>query len=117
MKFNFVAVGTLSLYFLATCSALAGVSENLNGSKDLADFLQLTDEQRKEVEIINGKSIEKLQPIYEKIKELRKEADEIRKENMEQFIKILTPEQKKNFEGLYKESKKEKFLGGVEKEE
>jgi len=103
-----LVVGFLSLALPMT--AVAG--ENVN----LAEVLQLTDKQVKEVEEINRKSVEKLQPVYEKVKQLRTEADAIRRENMEQFIAILTPEQKKVFNWLlYNGPKKNvKFLGKSE---
>lgn len=118
MRFGIVIMGTMSLVLLAASSVSAESGEKSDNGRDLANYLNLTEEQREEVKEINKKSIEKLQPIYEQIKQLRKEADVIRRENMEQFISMLTPEQKKTFEGLYEKPKKSvKFFGSFGKGE
>lgn len=56
--------------------------------------LQLTDEQKLKADEIHKKGIDNLKPIYDEIKDLRKKADELRAENMQEFDAILTDEQR-----------------------
>ncbi len=58
-----------------------------------AKELGLTDEQKVQAEKIRQAGREKMKPLMEKMKTLRKEMDELRKANMQEFEKILTPEQ------------------------
>lgn len=116
MRYRFALISAFTfscLIFGFTSDIRADSLENED--RDLASILQMTDEQLVKVEELNNRSIAKLQPIYEQIKQLREEADEIRKENMEQFIAILTKEQQKVFEGLYSNSKSSKDKKLVEK--
>lgn len=63
--------------------------------KHFEEKLHLTKEQKERAKEIREEGREKLKPIMEEMKALRKKADEIRKDNMEEFEKILTPEQRK----------------------
>ncbi len=58
-----------------------------------AKELGLTDEQKAQAEKIRQAGREKMKPLKEKMDALHKEMDELRKENMNEFEKILTPEQ------------------------
>lgn len=48
---------------------------------------------------------EKIAPLFKQIKELRSSADKIREEDMQQFEKLLTPEQKNTLEQFKKTHK------------
>ena len=56
----------------------------------------------------------KIKPLMKKMLKLRKEIDNERKENMEEFMKILTPEQKDKFEKMHDEAVS-KFKKMIEK--
>ncbi len=58
-----------------------------------AKELGLTDEQKAQAEKIRQAGRKKMKPLMEKMKALHKEMDELRKENMREFEKILTPDQ------------------------
>lgn len=73
--------------------------------KPLADKLNLTEEQREQADKIREDGRAKMKPLIEEQKELRKQMDEVRKANMEEFEKILTPEQKKVFDEMKKHKK------------
>ena len=66
----------------------------------LAEKLKLTDEQKQMAEKIRENGRAKMKPLFEQKKELHKKMEEVRKENMEEFAKILTPEQKKEFDKM-----------------
>lgn len=66
---------------------------------DLAKKLNLTDEQKKQAEKIRESGREKMKKMHEQMQELRKE-------NMAEFEKILTPEQKSEFEKIKSEHKR-----------
>ena len=70
--------------------------------ENLARELSLTEEQKEEYRKINQESREKIKPLMDQIQK-------IRKENMEAFEKILTPEQKEQFAKM-KAEKKAKFF-------
>ena len=71
----------------------------------LADELKLTDEQRTKAKELRKASREKIKPLLDEMKALRKKMDEIRKENMTAFEELLTPEQKEAFEKIKAERK------------
>ena len=60
---------------------------------DLAIRLKLTDEQREQARKIHEEGREQMKEMHEKMQELRKS-------NMEDFEKILTPEQKAEFDRI-----------------
>ena len=60
---------------------------------DLAIRLELTDEQREQARKIHEEGREQMKEMHEKMQELRKS-------NMEDFEKILTPEQKAEFDKI-----------------
>ena len=66
----------------------------------MADELGLTAEQQKQVEAMNAKSKADMEPLMKEMKDLREKMDAKRRSNMEEFEKILTPEQKEKFEAL-----------------
>ena len=71
----------------------------------LADKLELSEEQRVKAKDIREAGHKKVKPLIEEMKKIREEMDKLRQENMAEFEKILTPEQKKKFEELKKEMK------------
>ena len=65
---------------------------------NLAKKLKLTDEQKEQARKIHKEGREQMKEMHEKMQELRKS-------NMEEFEKILTPEQKAEFDKIKKERK------------
>lgn len=72
----------------------------------LANDLGLTAEQKEQAAKIRQDGREKVKPLMEKVKKIHKEMDELRKENMKEFEKILTPEQQEKFAKIKTEMKK-----------
>lgn len=81
------------------------VKENMQN--ELADKLNLTDEQREKAKKIHEEGREKMKPLMEEGKALHEKMDKLRKENMGEFEKILTDEQKEQFEKMKEEFRKE----------
>lgn len=65
---------------------------------DLAKRLNLSEEQKEKAEAVRLKG-------REQMKEMHKKMQELRKNNMAEFEKILTPEQKTEFDKIKKEHK------------
>ena len=72
---------------------------------NFADELGLTEEQKTQAEKIRKDGREKIKPLMDEMKDIRKKMDELRKQNMEEFEKILTPEQKTKLEKIKAERK------------
>lgn len=64
----------------------------------LANRLGLTDEQKAKAEEIREDGHKKIAPLMDQMMELRKKIDTERRNNMQEFEKILTPEQLAEFE-------------------
>lgn len=77
-------------------------------AQKLADDLKLTDEQRAKAKEMRQQAREKIKPLIDEMKEIRKKMDTIRQENMKAFEEILTPEQKETFAKI-KTERKAKF--------
>ena len=77
-------------------------------AQKLADDLKLTDEQRAKAKEMRQQTREKIKPLIDEMKEIRKKMDTIRQENMKAFEEILTPEQKETFAKI-KTERKAKF--------
>lgn len=75
------------------------------GPDKLAEELGLSDEQKEQAKKIHEQGREKVKPLMEEMKNLHKKMEELRKENMAEFEKILTPEQKDKFEEIKAEKK------------
>lgn len=91
---------------------LPQVEHRMKGHRDdmqnkLADKLQLTEEQREQAKKIHEEGREKMKPLMEEGKALHKKMDKLRQENMGEFEKILTDDQKEEFEKMKKEFRKE----------
>ena len=71
----------------------------------LADELKLTDEQKAKAKELRKASREKIKPLMDEMKEIRKKMDAIREDNMKAFEDLLTPEQKEAFEKIKEERK------------
>ena len=67
---------------------------------DLADRLKLTDEQKAQADRIREDGRKKMEPLMQERRALHERMEKLRKENMEEFEKILTPEQKEEFAKL-----------------
>lgn len=72
----------------------------------LAEKLKLTEEQKVKAEKIRENGRKKMKPLFEQKKELHKKMEKVRKENMEEFTEILTPEQKKEFDEMVRSKHK-----------
>ena len=70
-----------------------------------AKELGLTEEQKAQAKKIREEGREKVKPLMDEMKQLRQKMDELRKQNMEEFAKILTPEQKTKLEKIKAEKK------------
>jgi Spy/CpxP family protein refolding chaperone len=77
-------------------------------SQKLSTELNLTKEQQEKAKLLREEGHKKIEPLMKEMKALRKKMDELRKENMSEFEKILTPEQLDKFKKI-KEEGKEKF--------
>ncbi|MBP5399496.1 MAG: hypothetical protein J6Y53_03670 [Alphaproteobacteria bacterium] len=73
--------------------------------KKLAEDLGLTAEQQAKAEAIRKADFEKMKPLIEEMKALHEKMDNMRKENLEAFKEILTPEQKVKFENIIAQHK------------
>lgn len=71
-----------------------------------AKDLGLTEEQKDQAEKIREDGRKKVEPLMKEMKNLREKMDNLRKENMEEFEKILTPDQKTKLEQLKKDHDK-----------
>lgn len=65
--------------------------------EDLAQRLNLTDEQKAKADKIREDGRKQMEPLMQERKALHQKMEKLRKENMEEFEKILTPEQKEAF--------------------
>lgn len=72
-------------------------------AKKMAKDLNLTEEQQKQAEKIRADGQEKINPLMKEMRKIRLEIDKIRKENMAEFEKILTPDQKTKFDQIKKD--------------
>ncbi|MBQ7659924.1 MAG: Spy/CpxP family protein refolding chaperone [Alphaproteobacteria bacterium] len=75
----------------------------------IAKDLDLTDEQQQQAKQIREEGRKEIEPLMNEMKELRKKMDAKRRANMEEFEKILTPEQKAKFEEMKKNAPKPHF--------
>ncbi len=73
-------------------------------AKKMAQDLELTPEQEEQAKKIRMEGREKIKPLIEEMKQLRQKIDEERKNNMEEFKNILTPEQKQKFDDMHKKA-------------
>lgn len=76
-----------------------------NMENKLADELKLTKEQRSKAKELRQNSRKKIKPLMDQMKDIREKIDTIRKDNMAAFEKLLTPEQKAQFEKIKAERK------------
>lgn len=65
--------------------------------EELAQKLNLTDEQKSKADKIREDGRKQMEPLMQERKALHEKMEKLRKENMEEFEKILTPEQKEAF--------------------
>ena len=68
----------------------------------IAEDLGLSAEQQEQAKAIHEQGRKDIEPLMEEMKALREKMDAKRRANMEEFEKILTPEQKAKFEELKK---------------
>lgn len=71
----------------------------------LAEELNLSDEQKEMAKKIREDGHKKAEPLMKQMKEIRTQLDNLRKENMKEFEKILTKEQLDKFEKIKEEGK------------
>jgi len=75
-------------------------------AEKIAKDLNLSEEQQQKAKEIRENGKKEIEPLMEEMKDLREKMDTKRKANMEEFEKILTPEQKAKFEELKKNAPK-----------
>ena len=80
----------------------------MRGPKDFAKELNLTEEQKVQADKVREEGRKKMEPLMQERKALHDKMENVRKENMAEFEKILTPEQKENFENIKKTHMKRK---------
>lgn len=83
-------------------------------AKRLAADLGLSDEQVTQAEKIREDGRAKMEPLMEQMMKLRGQIDQERRANMQEFEKILTPEQKQKFQDIIKRGP-EGFAGRPER--
>ena len=76
----------------------------------LADDLGLSEIQRVQAKQIHEKGRKQVRPLMEQMRDIREKMDELREENMKEFEKILTPEQREKFAKI-KEQMRPKHRG------
>ena len=69
-------------------------------AKKMATDLNMTEEQQAQAKKIREDGRIKIKPLMDQMKDLREKIDTERRANMEEFEKILTPEQKKKFDEM-----------------
>lgn len=79
--------------------------------KKMADDLGLTAEQQEQAKAIHEKGKAEIEPLMKEMKALREKMDAKRRANMEEFEKILTPDQKAKFEEMKKNAPHHKMKG------
>lgn len=68
--------------------------------ENLVKKLNLTDEQKKQADKIREDGRKAMEPLMQEKKVLNEKMDTLRKANMEEFEKILTPEQQEEFKKI-----------------
>lgn len=76
-------------------------------AEKMAQELDLSKEQREEAAKIRQEGRDKIKPLMDEMKDIREKIDAERKANMEEFEKILTPEQQEKFEKMKKKGAEE----------
>lgn len=69
-------------------------------AEKFAEDLGLTDEQKNKAEELRAASRKKMKPLFEQMRGIHQKMDEIREENLKEFEKVLTPEQKAKLEKM-----------------
>lgn len=77
-------------------------SDGAEMKERFAKKLKLTDEQKAQIEAFRKEDMAKIEPLFAKMDELRKEADKLRDANKARFESILTPEQKEILADMHK---------------
>jgi len=78
----------------------------------IADDLNLTAEQKAKAKEIRETGKKEITPLMDEMNALRKKIDAKRRANMEEFEKILTPEQKTKFEEIKKKAPRQNVKDG-----
>lgn len=76
-------------------------------AEKMADDLELSKEQREEAAKIRQEGRDKIKPLMDEMKDIREKIDAERRANMEEFEKILTPEQQEKFDKMKKRGAEE----------
>ena len=77
----------------------------------IAEDLGLTAEQQEQAKAIHEKGKAEIEPLMKEMKALREKMDAKRRANMEEFEKILTPDQRAKFEEMKKNAPHHKMKG------
>lgn len=77
----------------------------------IAEDLGLTAEQQEQAKAIHEKGKADMEPLMQEMKALREKMDAKRRANMEEFERILTPDQRAKFEEMKKNAPHHKMKG------
>lgn len=66
-----------------------------------AEKLQLTDEQKAQIEQFRKEDMAQMEPLFKQMDDLRAKADKLREENKARFESVLTDEQKEILAAMY----------------
>ncbi len=69
-------------------------------AEKFAEDLGLSDEQKNKAEELRKASRKKMEPLFEDMRKIHEKMDKIREENLKEFEKVLTPEQKTKLEKM-----------------
>lgn len=110
LLFVAVLIGGISAANASDQKSVAPMGETpkhaiVNVSEKLGKKLNLTAEQKAQAKQIREDGRAKIKPLMEQMRETRRQVDAIRQENMQAFEKILTAEQKAQFEQIKAEKK------------
>ena len=98
---SYFLLGIAALLVIIPCLFL--LKTRIEQEMFIASKQEVLEEQKMKEQELREKNKPQMQEIFSKMKELRKQADEIRLQNKKEFEAILTPEQKETLEKMQKE--------------
>lgn len=79
----------------------SGLSSRTALKHRFAEKLQLTDEQKAQIEQFRKEDMAQMEPLFKQMDDLRAKADKLREENKARFESVLTDEQKEILAAMY----------------